>query len=214
MPDARASELDQQLLPSDERRRIIAEEEFRKRVAQQIDQELTPAGARALRVLNTPVVIWALSTLVVGLATWAYQRYTETRRAEEQRSALQTQSTNELLFRLSACDRIDTASTRNDVENLLSAVVLGLRPLYKQYQGRNLPDLYLEYRELGGQSSVPPDTVLSVANAVRTATWSLIVGRPIDQPLSDRSVLPGLRERCGQLQPIREDARATLAGRK
>jgi hypothetical protein len=213
MPDERTPGLDQSILPTDERRRIIAEEEFRKRVAQKIDQELTPAGTRALRVLNTPVAIWALSTIVVGLATWGYQRYTENRSAERHRTELQVQSRNELLFRLSACDRIDTTSTRDDVENLLSAVI-GLRPLYKQYQGRNLPDVYLEYRELGGQSAVPPDTVVSAANAVRRATWSLIVGRPIQQPLSDHSVLPGLHERCAQLQPIREDARATLARRE
>jgi hypothetical protein len=112
---------------------------------QQIDRELTPSGARLLRLLNAPVTIWALSTVVVGLATWAYQQYTEGREARAQQEALQTRSRNELLFRLSACDRIDSTSTRDDVENLLNAMVLAYRSLHQEYKGRSLPDLYLEY---------------------------------------------------------------------
>jgi hypothetical protein len=203
-----------QILPSDDRRRVIAEEEFRKRVAQQIDRQLTPPGARLLRLLNAPVTIWALSTIVVGLATWAYQQYTEGREAREQRATLRSRSTNELLFRLSACDRIDSTSNRNDVENILNAMVLAYRSLYQDYKGRSLPDLYLEYCSLGGRCSVPTDTVLAAAAEVRRATWSEIVGQPINHPLRDRSMLPGLRERCSQLQPIRADARATLSDRK
>lgn len=199
------------VVPSEDRRRIIAEEEFRKRVGDEIDRRLTPRGARLSRLLNAPVTIWALSTVVVGLATRWYQQRTEDRRAREERAAVRAHSTNELLFRMSACDRIDSASNRNDVENLLNAMVLAYRALYQEYQGRSVPELYLEFCSLGGRCSLSTDTVIAAVADVRRATWSEIVGQPIDHPLRDRSMLSGLHDRCAQLQPIRADARATLS---
>ena len=123
--------------------------------------------------------------------------------AREQRATLRARSTNELLFRLSACDRIDSTSNRNDVENLLNAMVLAYRSLY---QAEEHPVRIATLRRA--------DTVLAAAAEVRRATWSEIVGQPINHALKDRGMLPGLRERCSQLQPIRAEARATLSDRK
>jgi hypothetical protein len=210
MPDSEDLPLDEIVAPAD-RRRIIAEEQFRKRVSQQIDRGLTSRGGRVLRALNAPVTIWALSTVVVGTATRWYQQHAEERRAQQERATLRTRSTNELLFRMTACDRIDSTSNRNDVENLLNAMVLAYRALYQEYQGRSVAELYLEYCSLGGRCSLPADTVIAAVGEIRRATWSEIVGKPVDHPLQDRGMLPGLRARCLTLQPIRTDARATLS---
>ena len=205
-------------LPSEERRRIIAEEEFRKGIAEKVDRELTRPGARFLKFLNAPVVIWALSTIVVGFATWAYQRQREDQRRKEEQRALQVRTTNELLFRLSACNTVDSNSTRNDVENLLSAFVAGLRPLHNENRLRNVPDLYLEYCALGGQcSDASKDSVLSFTATVQKDAWQ-IVGRSPDLPLRDRSVLPRLHDGCKRLESLHEkihsDARAALVGKE
>jgi len=212
MPDSAPSPdpLDQ-VLPAEDRRRIIAEEEYRKRVGGDIDHRLTPRGARILRVLNAPVTIWALSTVVVGLATRWYQHRTEERHAREERAAVRAHSTNELLFRMSACDRIDSASNRDDVENLLNAMVLAYRALYQEYRGRSVPELYLEFCSLGGRCTLSSDTVIAAVADIRRATWPEIVGQPVRHALRDRGMLPGLHERCAQLQPIKADARATLS---
>jgi hypothetical protein len=166
-------------------------------------------------VLNAPVVIWALSTFVVGLATWAYQKQTDKQRRNEEQRDRQVHTTNELLFRLSACNSIDSInSTRNDVENLLSAFVAGLRPLYNENRLRNVPDLYLEYCSLGGQcDDTSKDRVLAFTETVRKDAWQ-IVGRSPDLPLRDRSVLPELDSGCQRLESLHEkihsDARAAL----
>jgi hypothetical protein len=204
----------EQDLPSAERRKIIAEEEFRKGIAEKVDRDLTRPGARFLRFLNAPVVIWALSTCVVGLATWAYQKQTEKQRREEEQRDRQVRTTNELLFRLSACNTIDSTSSRNDVENLLSAFVAGLRPLYNENRLRNVPDLYLEYCSLGGHcSDASTDSVLAFTSTVQKDAWQ-IVGRSPDLPLRDRSVLPELHSGCKRLESLTEKihsvARAAL----
>jgi hypothetical protein len=197
-----------QTLRNGDRQRIIAEEEFRKRVAQQLDREFTSRRQRALRTMNTPLVLWALTTGLVGAITWGYQELASRQRAKEERTALRERNSTELLYRFGACDWIDSSSTRDDVENLLSSVI-GLRPLHPQYQGRNLPALYLEFCFLGGNCSLPVDSVQVAGAAIRRLTWPEIVGKPI-RPLQNRAMLPELRRRCDQLRPIGVEAHAVV----
>lgn len=91
-------------LPSAERRRIIAEEEFRKATAKRLDREMESSGHRLGRLLNTPAMLWLLSTGVVGLGTWLYQRHQETRQREADQRLLTARTTDEVLYRLGACD--------------------------------------------------------------------------------------------------------------
>lgn len=208
-PDTgQGSGMKEDLLP-EERRRIIAEEEFRKAVARRFAHAAESPRERWARLLNAPAFIWLLSTVVVGLATWGYQQRTEQRQREAERRQLEVRTTDEFLYRLSACDRVDSTSNRDDVENLLSSVI-GLRPLYTEFANRNLGDVYYQFCGVTSNCRFPPDSFLSVVSEIRRTTWPEIVGQPIRRRLQDPSMLPRLSAWCGQLAPVRRAARATL----
>jgi len=194
-------------LPASDRRRIIAEEEFRKATARRLDREMESSAHRWGRVLNTPAMLWLLSTGVVGLGTWLYQRHQETRQREADEQRLIARTTDELLYRLAACDRIRANSSRDDGETLLSAMI-GLRPLHEEFKNRNLADLYYQFCSLTGPCRLAPDSVARIAEDIRRSTWPVIVGQPIDRPLKDRTILPKLGASCSRLQPVRQAAPA------
>jgi hypothetical protein len=196
-------------LPSAERRRIIAEEEFRKATAKRLDREMESSSHRLGRVLNTPAMIWLLSTVVVGLATWLYQRHAEAQQRAVEQHRIAVRTTDELLYRLAACDRVRANSTRDDVESLLSSVI-GLRPLHEEFKGRNLADVYYQYCSLRGPCNLGPDSLSGIAEDIRRTTWPVIVGQPIDRPLKDREILPKLEASCVRLGPVRATTRASL----
>ena len=162
------------------------------------------------RVLNTPVMIWLLSTVVVGLASWLYQRHSEAQQRDAEQHKIAVRTTDELLYRLAACDRVRANSTRDDVETLLSSVI-GLRPLHEEFKGRNLADVYYQYCSLDGRCDVAPDSLAGIAEDIRRTTWPVIVGQPIDRPLKDRSILPKLKASCAGLGPVRSATRASLS---
>jgi hypothetical protein len=196
--------------PSADRRRIIAEEEFRKATAKRLEGEMESSSHRLGRVLNTPVMIWLLSTVVVGLASWLYQRHSEAQQRSAEQHKISVRTTDELLYRLAGCDRVRANSTRDDVETLLSAVI-GLRPLHEEFKGRNLADVYYQYCSLKGRCEMAPDSLAGIAEDIRRTTWPVIVGQPIDRPLKDRSILPNLEESCAHLGPVRSATRASLS---
>ena len=195
-------------LPTAERRRIIAEEEFRKATAKRLDRELESRSQRLGRALNTPAMLWLLSTVVVGLGTWLYQRHTDARQHEAEQRQLTARTTDEVLYRLAACDRVRANSNRDDVETLLSAMI-GLRPLHEEFKNRNLADLYYQFCSLSGPCRFAPDSLARVAEDIRRTTWPVIVGQPINQPLKDRAILPKLEASCSRLAPIRRGAPPT-----
>jgi len=200
---------DEATLPSVERRRIIIEEEFRKATAKRLDRQMDSSSHRVGRMLNTPVMIWLLSTVVVGLASWLYQRHVTAQQVEAEQRKLTVRTTDELLYRLAACDRIRQTSTRNDVENLLSSI-LGLRPLHEEFKGRNLADVYYQFCSLNGHCTFGPDSLSIIGEDIRQTTWPVIVGQPIDRPLKDRAILPELETFCSRLEPGRKAVRAAL----
>jgi hypothetical protein len=196
-------------LPTSDRRRVIAEEEFRKATAKRLEREMESSEHRWGRVLNTPAMLWLLSTGVVGLGTWLYQRHTETRQREADEQRLTARTTDEVLYRLAACDRVRANSNRDDVETLLSAMI-GLRPLHEEFKGRNLADLYYQFCSLTGPCRFAPDSLARIAEDIRRTTWPVIVGQPINRPLKDRAILPKLQESCSRLAPIRREVPASL----
>jgi len=196
-------------LPSADRQRVIAEEEFRKATAKRLDREMESARDRWLRALSTPVVIWLLSTVVVGLATWLYQRHTEAQKHEAEQRQLTARTAEELTYRLAACDRVRANSSRDDVETLLSAMI-GLRPLHDEFKGRNLADVYYQFCSLEGHCTFAPDSLSIIAEDIRRTTWPVIVGQPINRPLKDRTILPKLEVSCARLKPVRKAAPAML----
>ncbi|HEY3013021.1 MAG TPA: hypothetical protein VGJ36_09760 [Gemmatimonadales bacterium] len=197
------------ILSSTDRRRIIAEEEFRKATAKRLDREMESPGRRLGRTLNTPAMLWLLSTVVVGLGTWLYQRHAEAQQRADEQHKIAVRTTDELLYRLAACDRVRPNSTRDDIESLLSSVI-GLRPLHEEFKGRNLADVYYQFCSLDGHCRLAPDSLSAIAEDIRRTTWPVIVGQPIDRPLKDRTILPKLEAFCSRLSPIRGTAPASL----
>jgi hypothetical protein len=189
-------------LPSSDRSRIIAEEEFRKVTAKRLELEMETASGKWGRILNTPLMIWLLSTVVVSGATCAYQQRAERRRHETEQRELATRTRNELGFRLSACDQINSKSERNDVETILSSAI-GMRPLYEEFKNRNLANVYYLYCSLGTKCQVTPSELATVAEDIRRTTWSEIVIKK-RQTLRDRSLLPKLERACSRLEPVRQ----------
>jgi hypothetical protein len=61
------------------------------------------------------------------------------------------------------------------------------------------------------EGSVPSDTVPAAAAELRRATWSEIVGQPINYPLRDRSILPGFSVLAAPAYPCRPALRLANA---
>lgn len=73
-------------LSDDDRARVRAEEIFRAEIRSRLENKQPPGrGARLLGFLNQPVILWLLSSVVVGLISWQYTRWEE--RQSQQRQA-------------------------------------------------------------------------------------------------------------------------------
>lgn len=132
--------------PSTERRRVIAEEEFRKATAMRLAWEMGSGsrGQRLVQFFNTSLGIWVLSTLIVGAISAGWQHYTGILQQKAQQRPVIVSTANELLWRLAACDRVRPTSGRDAVETLLNSII-GLRPLNQEFKGRNLADVYYHF---------------------------------------------------------------------
>lgn len=197
------------LPPEDERRRIIAEEEYRKAVAAQVDRQFSPRYVRFARHLNEPIVLWVLSTVFVGLVSLAYKEWQDNRQHRTEEIEVGRKASAELYFRISGCDAIGPNSDREDVETLLSSVI-GLRPLYSEYQGQRLDAVYLTACLLGRNCAVPPDSVLSSTERIRRVLKPIIARTPTGTPLPTRSFLPQVRRDCERLLPVRDSIKSLM----
>lgn len=71
-----------------DRARVRAEEIFRSEVRAELEQRKQPSrGARLLEFLNQPVILWLLSSVVVGLISWQYTRWEERQSQQQQTQA-------------------------------------------------------------------------------------------------------------------------------
>jgi hypothetical protein len=197
------------LPPEEERRRIIAEEEYRKTVAAQIDRQLSPPYVRFARRLNEPIVLWLLSTVVVGLVSLSYKEWQDNRLHRSEVSEVGRKASAELYFRVSGCDGIGPKSDREDVETLLSSII-GLRPLYREYDGLRLDAVYLTSCLLGRSCTVPPDSVLSATERIRRILKPIIAKTPSGTPLPTRAFLPQVRKDCDRLLPVRDSIKSLM----
>jgi len=83
------------------RERIRLEEVFREEVRRSLDQSKRKTGAsRAVAFLNTPLGLWFLSTIAIGVFVWTYGAITEYRRERAQRSERIAQLTSEIAYRM------------------------------------------------------------------------------------------------------------------
>jgi hypothetical protein len=209
-PDSMSGSRAEPPLPSEDRKRIIAEEEFRRQVASRVDRELAPRRERWLRLASTPVVIWFLSSVVLAAIGWGYKKYETQQQSRVQQEEARVFRTAELYYRLSACDGVDSTPNRDNIEALLNAVI-GRRPLRAEYQDVSLAAVYLQSCFWKGPCTLPPDSVLEAAERIRLLIWPEILGRGVQWKFTNFGIVPELRRQCDRFQPIRRDIRTSLA---
>ena len=197
-------------LPPEDRRRVIAEEEFRRQVASRVERELTPRRERWLRQASSPVVIWFLSSVVLAVLGWGYKKYETRQQSRVQQEEARVFRTAELYYRLSACDGLDSVPNRHNIEALLNAVI-GKRPLKLEYKDVSLAAVYLQSCFWKGPCTLPPDSVLNAAESIRLLLWPEILGRGIQWKFTNHAIVPELRRQCSKFQPIRREIRTLLA---
>jgi hypothetical protein len=201
------------LLPPEDRRRVIAEEEFRRHVARRVDRELTPRGERWLRQLSTPVVIWFLSSVVLAVVGWGYKKYETRQQSRVQQEEAGVFRTAELYYRLSACDELDSVPNRHNIEALLNAVI-GLRPLKLEYKDVSLAAVYVQSCFWKGPCTLAPDSVLKAAERIRLLLWPEILERGVHAKFTNYAIVPELRRQCSKFQPIRREFRTLLVAKR
>jgi hypothetical protein len=158
------------MLTHQEKERIKDEETFRDQVRRELDSRLQrPSKTQRLWVLlNTSFALWFLSTVVVGVATWAYST-----RQETSKSVMRDQETlqkldTEIAGRLQTCIYfIEGAKlkleARTDYMNrpMLFLNVVGCLDndqsggTYEQFTRRKFPTLILEAQRLVPTSGRP-----------------------------------------------------------
>jgi hypothetical protein len=100
-------------LSDEDKARVRAEEVFRHEIRSELEKakDQPSRGERLLAFLNEPVILWLLSSIVVGLITWQYTLWQE---RQAQRQQVQTEVRNldlEIHGRLRrAAERLSSAS--------------------------------------------------------------------------------------------------------
>src|ERR1041385_5335189 len=90
------------MLTEDEQMRIREEEIFRSEVQQQLKQD-TLSNKKTLklwRALNTPFVLWLLSSLLLGSLSWVYSYLHTHNQQRQERAELHQKLDEELQFRM------------------------------------------------------------------------------------------------------------------
>ena len=160
-------------LDDETRARIRAEEIFRHEVRESLSaQRPTGRRERLLKALNSPLALWALSTLLVGLVTWGYGRWDASRAALRAESTRARQIATELQARADYARGVLRSSPvqkgRFDalvVEPLSTGNVAIKNGVFPELASRTTRSLILELRGL--RAAVPRDTFDSALGAVQ-----------------------------------------------
>ena len=198
------------LVSDEQRRRIIQEEEFRRVTAERMEREHGSRLSRFARQLNSPIMLWLLSTVVVGLISLGYKNWQDEKLKRAQEEEHKSKTSAELYYRVSACDDIGPAADREEVESMYNGII-GLRPLYPDYQNTRLEARYLKFCHMGAACPVVPDSLLRYGERIRRVTKLVVFGVPVGKHLRDRSFLSQLRKDCDQLIPVKQSIRNLLA---
>jgi hypothetical protein len=146
------------MLTEEEKIRIKEEEIFRHEVQQQLrPNDVTTKRAKLWGALNTPFVLWLLSSFLLGLFGWAYSSFQSRNKQIQERAELARKLDEELQF------RVDTALSalegmKKEVEqgykvySPSSIYSIVLKKLDGVGEERNV--MYPEFRERGLQSLI------------------------------------------------------------
>ncbi len=132
-------------LSEDDRARLRAEEVFRHEVRSELEHSRKQPGRveRLLKFLNQPVILWLLSSVVVGLITWQYTRWEERQAQQRQVQAEVRNLDLEIHGRLRrAADRLSSA---RDIVGVREAIRMLDMPsgMFPEMGQRNMENLLI-----------------------------------------------------------------------
>jgi hypothetical protein len=165
------------VLSDDDKARIRLEEIYREEVRRQLQTAEPPTrGERLIAFLNSGLGIWILSSILVGLVTWSYTMWTESRSTARENDAIIEKLDVEIVARMTRFrDLISSATT---METFYLAMVSLDNPettgnlkvsVFPELAGRSLSSLLWELRaRVPAAERAPVSSALRVAQAIST----------------------------------------------
>jgi hypothetical protein len=150
--------------------RIIAEEEVRRSIQEQLqlqNQINSPWNARLLRFLNTPFGIWLLSSILVGAIGWGYATWQDHLQEQTANSQAVSRLDTEISTRLSTFSGVINSSVG------FAAYDCAFQILLKPLNPQCLPGGFTEYRNRG-LLSLLQELKLRVPESEKTAVQDTI----------------------------------------
>src|SRR5215469_14730538 len=150
------------MLTDEERERLKAEEIFRDEIRRQLEANREPTSRRAklIRSLNTPFVLWALSSVLVGTFGWTFSKFEASRTTQlanhQTERTLDTEISCRLQEAISTLDSLEGkvrggewSFSEGYIYNQAIATTSGENSaIFPEYASRSCPSLMIELRSL------------------------------------------------------------------
>lgn len=128
--------------------RIIEEESFRREIRELMDKTKKKESSKTLEFFNSPVGLWLLSTVLIGIVTWAYTTYKETSSAHQQKDIRIQKMDIEIASRLQEYSTsLDHPTTYGQYYGSYEQFIshpLASRVIYADLSDNNLKSLLME----------------------------------------------------------------------
>jgi hypothetical protein len=159
----------------EEQNHIREEELFRERVRSELERERLRSTPRGLwSFLNSPFVLFLLSTIAVGLISTAYALVQERIRIRTEQQAVISRIETEINNRLSGTARaVRSALSENALMGLYNALETDSRKggTYLEFKERSLDSLVGEFEARSGQTFTEVRRVLDELGAIHMTIW-------------------------------------------
>lgn len=155
------------MLSPREKQRIRAEEAFRKRL--QSDKSVRVRGLWS--TLKSPLIIWVLSTIVIGVLSWLYTQEQKHHENEVQINKLDIEIAGRFGTTIWRIESNLTSDTKFDAAKLLLQSPTADNAIQPEYSSRNLKSLLYE---LNGRvpASERPDTMKALTEIMAIEAYS------------------------------------------
>lgn len=179
-------------LTDQERERIKAEEEFRQQIRAALAEQSASQPtrlSRAITFLNSSLGLWLLTSVFVGVFSWAYTEftnYTKAQRAVEQHHHQMAKELDYRTYALSYMFSGDTLTfnyTAEHLKCLLSAAINGAdctvdnvvqrAYLYKEYKDTNVDALFYQLEDVEQENPGLPRKQADAHQAYTAAFYRL-----------------------------------------
>jgi hypothetical protein len=155
------------MLTDEEKQRIREEEIFRREARRQLeaDQPSLPSRTRIWQIVNSSIVLWFLSSIVLGLFGWGHAKYQEHLQQRELRRRLNTELAYRMTESLVTLSAAQARVSRGDPDRPDSIYLMLAETLdgYDRKTKSRIKGTYADYQERGFQSLVVELQGLSAA---------------------------------------------------